>query len=172
MLFDTQSPSRRRAVRIIFAFLAVLMGGGLVLFGVGSATGGNGILSSLSKDQSNTSDVLSKSQKTAAKAAAANPKSVAAARTLAATSATLALSEAFDQSTGQVIKGKQPLIDQAEAAWTNYLALKPSSFDPAVATQYTQLYAVTQDYSSAMRAQEVRIASRAPNAADYALLAE
>jgi hypothetical protein len=173
MLFDTQSPNRRNAVRIIFAFLALLMGGGLVLFGIGTATNGGGILSGLSNNNTSSgSDALASAQKSAAKAAAANPKSIPAAQTLATASATLALSEAFDQTKGTVIPKKQSLVTQAETAWTNYLALKPATFDPATATQFVQIYAATQDYASAMRAQEARIASHTPNAADYALLAE
>src|ERR1700712_3223004 len=173
MLFDTESPNRKRAVRVIFSFLAVLMGAGLVLFGVGSAVGGNGILSGLSKDSSNSgSDALVQTQKKAAKAAAANPKSLTAAHAVAAASATLALNEAFNQTTGALNKGKKPLVTQADTAWTNYLALKPASFDPTIATQMVQIYATSGDYTSALRAQETRIASRTPNVSDYALLAE
>ena len=36
MLFDTESPGRRRAVQIIFGGLAVLLASGLVLFGIGT----------------------------------------------------------------------------------------------------------------------------------------
>jgi|SRR5688572_15388578 hypothetical protein len=41
MLFDLQSPGRRRFIKVIYGTLAVLMGGGLIFFGIGSdATGG------------------------------------------------------------------------------------------------------------------------------------
>jgi len=41
MLFDLQSPGRRRVIKVIYGTLAVLMGGGLIFFGIGSdATGG------------------------------------------------------------------------------------------------------------------------------------
>lgn len=41
MLFDLQSPRRRGVIKVIYAFLAILMGGGLIFFGIGSdATGG------------------------------------------------------------------------------------------------------------------------------------
>jgi hypothetical protein len=41
MLFDLQSPRRRGVIKVIYAFLAILMGGGLIFFGIGSdASGG------------------------------------------------------------------------------------------------------------------------------------
>jgi hypothetical protein len=41
MLFDLQSPGRRRVIKVVYATLAILLGGGLILFGIGSdATGG------------------------------------------------------------------------------------------------------------------------------------
>ena len=41
MLFDLQSPGRRGIIKVIYATLAILMGGGLIFFGIGSdATGG------------------------------------------------------------------------------------------------------------------------------------
>jgi hypothetical protein len=40
MLFDLRGRGRRRTVQIIYLSLALLMGGGLVLFGIGGATSG------------------------------------------------------------------------------------------------------------------------------------
>src|SRR3954451_17279460 len=40
MLFDLRGRGRRNTVKIIYVFLAILMGGGLVLFGIGGATSG------------------------------------------------------------------------------------------------------------------------------------
>ena len=40
MLFDLRGRGRRRAVQVIYLSLAILMGGGLVLFGIGGATSG------------------------------------------------------------------------------------------------------------------------------------
>src|SRR3954447_7577339 len=40
MLFDLRGAGRRNTVRVIYLGLAVLMGGGLVLFGVGGNVGG------------------------------------------------------------------------------------------------------------------------------------
>jgi hypothetical protein len=40
MLFDLRSPGRRNLIRVVYAGLAVLMGGGLVFFGIGGSGGG------------------------------------------------------------------------------------------------------------------------------------
>src|SRR6202035_2287234 len=44
MLFDLRSRGRRRTVQAVYLGLAILMGGGLVLFGVGAGNGFGGIL--------------------------------------------------------------------------------------------------------------------------------
>ena len=40
MLFDLRGGGRRRTVKVIYLGLAILMGGGFVLFGIGGATSG------------------------------------------------------------------------------------------------------------------------------------
>src|SRR3954452_9121684 len=40
MLFDLRGRGRQRTVKIIYVFLAVLMGGGLIFFGIGGNTSG------------------------------------------------------------------------------------------------------------------------------------
>src|SRR2546423_14290543 len=40
MLFDTRARGRRRTIQVIYLGLAILMGGGLILFGIGGATSG------------------------------------------------------------------------------------------------------------------------------------
>ena len=40
MLFDVRGRHRKNAIKVIYVFLAILMGGGLVLFGIGGATNG------------------------------------------------------------------------------------------------------------------------------------
>ena len=40
MLFDLRGRGRRNTIKVIYVFLAFLMGGGLVFFGIGGATSG------------------------------------------------------------------------------------------------------------------------------------
>src|SRR5258708_2667899 len=67
MLFDLRGRGRRRTVQLIYLFLALLMGGGLVLFGIG--TGGNqgGLLDAITGGGgANTIDTKSLEQTVAA----------------------------------------------------------------------------------------------------------
>jgi len=54
MLFDLRGRGRRRAVRVIYLGLALLMGGGLVLFGIGSSQSG-GLFDAISGGSGSTS---------------------------------------------------------------------------------------------------------------------
>src|SRR3954463_8528541 len=40
MLFDLRAPGRRRTIKVVYVMLALLMGGGLIFFGIGGATSG------------------------------------------------------------------------------------------------------------------------------------
>lgn len=173
MLFDTHSPGRRRAVQIIFAFLALLMGGGLVLFGIGSNQSGGG-LADIGKNGS--VDIIKQAEKQAEdaqKTLATNPKDEAAAAKLALAKFTVAANDAWDPKTGKLKEDGQAKLDQADAAWTNYLKLGPTKPDAKVAFQFVSFY-TTQgavDYAKAERAMEAVLVTRKPTAGLYAQLA-
>lgn len=173
MLFDTSSPGRKRTVQVIFAALAILMGGGLVLFGVGSATGGGGLVDGLSGNNTSTAaDQGRKDVEAAEKVLAGNPKDVAAAERLARGRLAIANEEAIDPATGQVAEDGQPLITAADNAWTKYLALAPTKPNGSVAAGYASFYAsgAVARYDKAARALETNLTTREPSAGLYAQL--
>ena len=47
MLFDLRARGRRRAIKVIYLFLALLMGGGLIFFGIGGSTSERGAESAI-----------------------------------------------------------------------------------------------------------------------------
>ena len=51
MLFDLRSPHRRRVIKVVYVFLALLIGGGLIFFGVGTGNNSGGLLSNVTKTQ-------------------------------------------------------------------------------------------------------------------------
>src|SRR2546421_24591 len=67
MLFDLRSRGRRRTVQAVYLGLAILMGGGLVLFGVGAGNGFGGILDAFTGNGSGNAQkqVVSQQEKTA-----------------------------------------------------------------------------------------------------------
>src|SRR5438105_12465875 len=75
MLFDLRSRGRRRTVQAVYLGLAILMGGGLVLFGVGAGNGLGGLLNAFTGNGSgsNQGAVVSAQEKTALAAVKANP---------------------------------------------------------------------------------------------------
>jgi tetratricopeptide (TPR) repeat protein len=158
MLFDLRGRGRRRTVQVIYLSLAILMGGGLVLFGIGGATNG-GLIDAIQGNSSTTSgnDVFQKRVDALQKRTQANPQDAAAWAQLAGLRYQLATSgENFDQTTGvYTTKGKN-VLRQASAAWQRHLALAGEKPDTTVANQMVQAYGVSglRNYPEAVKALE------------------
>lgn len=173
MLFDTQSPNRRRFVQITFASLAILMGGGLVLFGIGSNTGDGGLFSAIDNSGQTIDETAKKNAEDAEKALAANPKDEAAAARLAKARLQIATQSGIDAN-GQVVEdGGQALITAADTAWTKYLAMGPAKPDGSTAILFSSFYAFpgVSQYDKAARALEAVLVTRKPSSGLYAQLA-
>src|ERR1700710_2650228 len=102
MLFDLRGRGRRRTVQVIYLSLAILMGGGLVLFGIGGATNG-GLIDAIQggSGSTNGTDVFQKRVDAVQKRTLANPQDKAAWAQLAGLRFQLAGSGAnYDQATG------------------------------------------------------------------------
>src|SRR5947209_6509624 len=80
MLFDLRSRGRRRTVQTVYLGLAVLMAGGLVLFGVGAGNGVGGLLNAFTNNGSSgaAKQVVSQQEKAALRATQLNPQNAAA----------------------------------------------------------------------------------------------
>lgn len=130
MLFDLQG-KRRRLVQATYLILAILMGGGLVLFGVGSGDISGGLFDAITgKDSSSGSAVnssVNKRIKRDEKALKLNPKNQTALADLVRSHYQLATDDA-DATTGQFGNDGKAELAKASAAWSRYLdvAAKPS----------------------------------------------
>src|ERR1700712_5937710 len=132
MLFDLKG-KRRAAAHGTYLMLAILMGAGLVLFGIGSSV--NGGLSDLFSGGggSNQGDkVIVKRIDTANTLLKVNPKNAAALATVIRGHYQLATANA-DQNTGQFSKDAIPDLQQAATAWERYLATNPPKPDVGLA---------------------------------------
>ena len=176
MLFDLRGRGRRRTVQAIYLSLAILMGGGLVLFGIGGATSG-GLIDAIQGKSGNSSgtDTFQKRVDALQKQTQTNPSNARAWAQLAGLRFQLAGSGAnYDQAT-QVYtdKGKAELR-QASNAWQRHLKLAGDKPDPTVANQMVQAYGISglQNYPEAVKALEFVI-DATPNATfqQYAQLA-
>jgi hypothetical protein len=174
MLFDLRGAGRRRTVQAIYLALAILMGGGLVLFGVGGNVGG-GLFDALNSNGSSSSNSFEKRVKGFEKRVQVNPRDAHSWSELARARFQDASSGAgFDQTQGTFTdKGKQKLRG-AEQAWDRYLALNPKQPDPQVANIMVQVFGPggLNELDKATSAMEVVVNARPKSYALYAQLAQ
>jgi len=177
MLFDLRGRGRRRMVQVIYLSLALLMGGGLVLFGIGGGTNG-GLFDAINGNggsgSASVNSVFKQRLATYERRIKVNPQDAASYLGLAKLHAENASTgENFNQTQGAyTAKGLQELR-LASAAWQRYLALKPPKPDVDGATVMTTAYGPSglKQYANAVAALEIVIASRKETAALYAQLA-
>jgi tetratricopeptide (TPR) repeat protein len=144
MLFDLKG-KRKRTVQVTYVILAILFGGSLVLFGVGSNAPG-GLVDAITGNSSSGSgintDTFERQVKQAQTKTRVNPKDPKAWADLA--QAELALARAgdnFDQATGQFKEGAVDPVEKATRAWERHLKLKPKKPDANTAVLMVPAYA-------------------------------
>jgi hypothetical protein len=124
MLFDLRSRGRRRTVQVVYLGLAILIGGGLVLFGVGTGSGNGGLLNAFSGSSGNQQGaVFSSQEKAAIKATQKNPNSAAAWANLLTARYQNASSADFNSSTSTYTAAGQKELAAAVTDWQHYVAL-------------------------------------------------
>ena len=144
MLFDLKG-KRRRAVQVTYIGLALLMGGGLVLSGIGSdASGGllDAFIGNDNVDESDTRKPFENQIKDAETRLRADPKDQAALAALVRAHFGLAGLEQQEQDglpVGYSEKGREEL-GKADQAWERYIATEPERIDPGLAATALQLY--------------------------------
>jgi len=142
MLFDLQG-KRRRLVQVTYLTLAILMGGGLVLFGVGSDVQGGlaDIFSGSSGDESGSA-VLEDQLAEAEDRLAANPGDPEALADVARANYQLATTTDDEaRAAGAVFAADaEPRLEAAAGAWTDYLEAEPERPDEALAFSMIQVF--------------------------------
>ena len=174
MLFDL-SGKRRRVVQVVYATLAILMGGSLVLFGIGSDAPG-GILDAVGLGGSDTgasSPQYDEQIEDAEKRLEANPEDqralldLAHYRYLAATESGIET----DPQTGvvSVSEDARQGLEESVAAWERYLDTDPKRPNASGANDAAQAYRYLNDADGAAAAQEIVAESQQTAAAYYQL---
>jgi hypothetical protein len=175
MLFDLRGRGRRRTVQAIYLSLALLMGGGLVLFGIGSSSSGGlfDAISGSSGGQSATAGI-DKRIKAALAATRARPKDPGPWAQLA----TLRFQRAGINeitSTGQYTESGLNRLRLASAAWEHHLALDPAHPSVRTARFMVQAYesGALNELDKAVRAKQIiTAATKPPTSNAFAQLAE
>src|SRR4051794_20017158 len=165
MLFDLKG-KRRRTVQVVYLMLAVLMGVGLVAFGIGS--GVNGGLSDLfngGNGSNQGSKVIQKKIDTAEKQLQVNPRNAAALADVIRGHYQLASANA-DPNTGVFSKDARTDLEQAAGAWQRYVATNPPKPDLGLARVMVQAYSGLAQLSAADKASATRNWAGASDAAE------
>jgi hypothetical protein len=175
MLFDLSSGKRRTVVRIVYAFLALLIGGGLVLFGIGGSQGGIFDALGIGGGSSNSGNPQYDQQISDDEAALKkNPNDAAALIDLAKVHYLSATSSGVttDQATGQISISDDAHneLEQAASAWERYLKTKPDRPNTSAAINAVQVYQLLNDPSGASTAQKI-VADAQQTSAAYGQLA-
>lgn len=166
MIFDLKG-KRRRFVQGTYLTLAVLMGGGLVLFGIGGGSLNGGLLNAFTGGGGSSSGDKQIQQRidNAQRQLAANPQNQAALQEIIRDNYQLATLSA-DQTTGAFsADGKKNLL-QASTAWQRYLATNPAKPNFTLASLMTQAYQGLGDYTKAEKAALI-VADAQPSSAAY-----
>ncbi len=173
MLFDLRGRGRRNTVRVIYIGLAVLIGVGLVGFGIGGGFGGGGILNSASTNEGSSgasfASKISKYEKITKK----EPNNASAWENLAKNLLHEAGNEGNVTSTGApTAKGKE-LYRRASQAWLSYLALNPRVPSAELAQLVYNIYGEEglNEPAKAVQALNIIVTKR-ETASYYAQLAE
>jgi hypothetical protein len=176
MLFDLRGRGRRRTVRVLYTGLAVLMGVGLVGFGIGGGFGGGGLLTSISKGEGGGGGGASYAAqvKKYRKLTEKDPSDASAWENLAKNIYHEAGNEPYTTNAGAVTSKGMGLFKQAAQAWSSYLALNPSKPNGELAQLMENVYGEggLNEPAKEVEVLQITVAAKPTDAALYAALAE
>jgi hypothetical protein len=177
MLFDLRGRGRRRTVQVIYLSLALLMGGGLVLFGIGGGTNG-GLFDAINGNGggsgASVDSVYKKQLDALNKRVQANPQDAAAFAGLAKLHfQNASTGENFNQTQQAYTAKGLTELRSASSAWQRYMALDPPKPDADAANLMANAYGPSglKQYDKAVQALEIVMADKKDSAALYAQLA-
>lgn len=171
MLFDLKG-RRRRVVQATYLMLAVLMGGGLVFFGIGGDVSG-GLFDAFSeRSGSSGNSIVEDRIDESEEKLETDPKNGAALKDLARDWFNLAQAEA-DPTTGQFTEEGQERLANSDEAWQRYLDLDPKNPDASLAALMINVYGPTalNKAAEAAEAAEIVTAAQPKNAQAFLQLA-
>lgn len=174
MLFDLRGRGRRRTVQAVYLGLALLMGAGLVLFGVGAGNGFGGLLNAFNGNSSgNQSSVISQQEKAALAQIKASPNNPSGWASLVQARWTSAqqngtVNAATGSATYTAVGRKK--LAQTTQAWQQYLTLTKTP-DSNLAVLAARAYAAQANYAGEASAWEVEAGANPSQPKGYECLA-
>lgn len=173
MLFDLRSRGRRRTVQVVYLGLALLLGGGLVLFGVGTGNGNGGLLNALTGGGSGSaqSSALSSQEKAALEQTRLNPSDPSGWQALVSARWESASSgNNYDTANDTFTAAGKQKLAQTAAAWQRYVSLTKSP-NSTTAILAARAYGALGDYSEEAQAWGIQSAANPTVAHGYECLA-
>ena len=170
MLFDLRSRGRRRTVQGVYLVLALLMGGGLVLFGVGAGNGFGGLLDAFKGGSSNNAAkaTVSQAEKDALRQTQLRPSDPTAwAGLTQARFDSAGQAGNFDTTTNSYTSSGKHELTLATQAWQKYLTLTKTP-DPTLADLVATRTARASDFTTASAAWQIVTAAN-PTTSHYYL---
>ncbi len=174
MLFDLRGRGRRRMVRVIYTGLALLMGVGLVGFGIGGGFGGGGLLSAATNNEGGGSASFASQIKKYRKLTQEQPSNVGAWENLTKALLHEAGGEAYVTSAGKVTSKGRELFKQSAQAWASYTALNPPKPSLELAKEMLRVFGEEglNQPAAAVQVLQLVVAAEPTNTAYYASLAQ
>jgi hypothetical protein len=165
MLFDLRGRGRRRTVQGVYLALAIILGGGLVLFGVGTGSGVGGLLDAFTNNSSNSNKpVISQAEKSAVRETQLQPNSSSAWASLVQARYESA-SQYANQTTGAYSNAGISELKGSTQAWQRYLQLTKNP-DWTLAQLAARAYAAISDFKNETAAWQI-VTRANPNTATY-----
>jgi hypothetical protein len=174
MLFDLRGRHRRRLVRAIYTGLALLMGVGLVGFGIGGGFGGGGLLNAANSNEGSNAASFAGQIKKYEKLTKQQPRNASAWEKLADAQLHEAGGEAYVSRTGGVTSKGKELFRQVAQSWNSYLALNPAQPNPELAQRMVAVFDEEglNEPAAAVQVLQIVVAARPTNFSYYASLAQ
>ena len=175
MLFDLRGRGRRRTIQVIYLSLAILLGGGLVLFGIGGDVQGGLVDAITGGGGGGGNDVLEDDVEKAEKKVQANRSDAAAWAELAEAQVALAgVSDGFDEATQSYGGASREMAVKAVRSWEQHVKLAGKNANADTARVITRTYLSLNQPERAVSAWESVIESKGDNAeySDFSYLAE
>lgn len=172
MLFDLRGRGRRRAVQSVYLGLALLIGGGLVLFGVGTGSGG-GVLSALTGNGSGAGQnaVISQQERDALRQTSLQPRNPAGWEALLQVRwSAAARATATNGGAPTFTAAGMKELHAATQAWQRYLQLARQP-DPNLAILAARAYGALGQYANAAAAWEISAGGNPASAGGFECLA-
>ncbi len=173
MLFDLRGRGRRRTVRVIYIGLALLLGVGLVGFGIGGGFGGGGLLSAATSNEGGSGPNYQKQIAKYRKLTQSNPHDVSAWENLTRNLLHESSSEGFVTSSGLTSQGHK-VFEETAQAWSGYVAVEPKNPSLELAKDMLLVYGVEglNNASQEVALLQIVVAAEPNNASYYSQLAE